>query len=342
VSGRKSLSRVTLLSLLVLPGCGVFVPEKDVLGGDPLDQDGFSRQGTLENTLVAHIKCEIARGLWKVSRSPFANEVPWLWEAFVHRAPPAKPPVAPPAGNPPVAAPTAAPRAPAPTVSEWGTSVNLSIMVDELSGLTPGVSLRTPLENVVNTFPTGGNVVSPQSISLGLGASATAHATRTETIQFTFANPELLNQARHRFVEDPAGPAVCDKSAEGIMINSNLKIDDFIYDKATIAALGNDISTHRTWAPFSLFEDTITFVASYGGSVTPTWTFARVAVDPTSPTVSATRTKTNTLIITLGELSTKASPTSPATLSSAATAQHNNAATGAAVAGSNKAGMSGG
>jgi hypothetical protein len=78
------------------------------------------------------------------------------------------------------------------------------------------------------------------------------------------------------------------------MINRNLKIDDCIYDKATIAAAGNDISTHRTWAPYSLFQDQITFVASYGGSVTPTWTFARIAVDPIPPLLNATRTKTNT------------------------------------------------
>jgi hypothetical protein len=324
------------LSFLVLAGCGLTVPEKDVLEGDPLDQDGFSRQGTLENVLVGHIKCEIARGLWRVYRSPFANEVPWLWKAFVTRAPPAKLPATPPAGTPPVPVP-AAPHAPAATVSQWGAAVNLSIMVDELSGLTPGVSLKTPLQNVISTFPTGGNVTSPQSVSLGIGASATAHATRTETIQFTYSNPDLLNQAKHRFVQDPAGPAVCDRSAEGIMINSNLKIDDFIYDKATIASLKNDISTHPTWAPYSLFQDQITFVATFGGSLTPTWTFARIAVDPTSPTVSATRTKTNTLIITLGELSTKATPTSPATLSSAAAAQHNNAAAGASTAGSIKA-----
>jgi hypothetical protein len=121
------------------------------------------------------------------------------------------------------------------------------------------------------------------------------------------------------------------------MINSNLKIDDFIYDKAQIAAFGNDISTPRTWAPFSVFQEQITFVAAYGGSVTPTWTFARIAVDPTSPLLSATHTKTNTLIVTLGELSTKATPTSPATLGSAAAAQHNNAAAGASTAGAIKA-----
>lgn len=306
------------------------------MSATPLDDAGLSKQGSLENVLVGHIKCEIEKGLWRVYNSPFASEVPWLWKSFVNRAPLAKPTATPPAGSPPVAAP-AAPPAPAPTVSEWGTAVNLSIMVDELSGLTPGVSLKTPLQNVVRTFPVGGNVISPQSVSLGIGASATAHATRTETIQFTYSNPGLLYQAKRRFVQDPAGLAACDKSAQGIMINSNLKIDDFIYDKATIAAFGNDISTARTWAPYSLFQDQITFVATFGGSVTPTWTFARIAVDPTSPTVSATRTKTNTLIITLGELSTKATPTSPATLSSAAASQHSNAAAGASTAGAIKA-----
>jgi hypothetical protein len=322
-----------LLSPLVLAGCGLTVPEKDILAGDPLDDAGLSKQGTLENALVGHIKCEIEKGLWRVYNSPFAGNVPWLWKAFPNRTPPVAARV--PAGGPPAATAPAAPGSSAPPAgASWGTAVNLSIMVDELSGLTPGVSLRTPLENSIKFFPVGGNVTSPQSVSLGLGASATAHATRTETIQFTYSNPDLLDQAKHRFVLDPTA---CDRSADGIMINSNLKIDDFIYDKATIAAFGNDISTHRTWAPYSIFQDQITFVASYGGSVTPTWTFARIVVDPTSPLLNATRTKTNTLIVTLGELSTKATPTSPATLGSAASAQHNNAAGGTATAGSIKA-----
>ena len=326
---------MTLPAFLVLAGCGLTVPEKDVLAGDPLDNAGLSKQGSVENVLVGHIKCEIERGLWRVSNSPFASYVPWLWKSFLNRAPPPSPPrtKGPRRGLPRGSGPRCSPSSP-PTVTEWGTAVNLSIMVDELSGLTPGVSLRTPLENSIKFFPVGGNVVSPQSVSLGIGASATAHATRTETIQFTYANPDLLNQARHRFILEPAA---CDKSAEGIMINSNLKIDDFIYDKAQIAAFGNDISTPRTWAPFSVFQEQITFVAAYGGSVTPTWTFARIAVDPTSPLLSATHTKTNTLIVTLGELSTKATPTSPATLGSAAAAQHNNAAAGASTAGAIKA-----
>jgi hypothetical protein len=277
--------------------------------------------------------------------------VPWLTDRIpIPRAPAVTKARAgnPPATEAPVASPTptvspatAAPVASgaAPTWAEWGTSANLTIQVEELSGLNPGVSLITPLENSLKVFPVAGNVTSPQSFSFGIGASATAHSTRTETIQFTYSNPDLLKRA----VVFDKNPDACASTEIGIMIVSNLKIDQFIYDKATIAAFGNDISTNstnRNWAPFSLFQETIIFVASYGGSVTPTWKFAAIAVDPNSTLLNATRTKTNTLIITLGELSSqKATATSPAALSTAAQNQHNNAAAGASVAGQIKASM---
>jgi hypothetical protein len=198
--------------------------------------------------------------------------------------------------------------------TQWGTAVTLTLTFEDQSALNPGVSLMTPFENSVKTFPVGGNVTSPQSFSLGLGVAGTANATRTETIQFTYPNQDLLSWADKQFKSDPE---TCEKTNKGIAIASNLKIDDFIYDKASIASLGNDIGkVSPDSPPFNTFQEQITFVASYGGNVTPTWKFARISADPTGTLLTATRTNTDSLTITLGDV-TPATLTSPAQLKTA-------------------------
>ncbi len=129
---------------------------------------------------------------------------------------------------------------------------------------------------------------------------------------------------------------MCDTSLDGFQIQSNLKIDDFIWDKATIAAYGNDTAAPRGFAPFSTFQDQLTFVVSYGGSVTPTWKIETVVAGTNSPLLSATRTDTDTLILTIGPLdkTTGTNPDTPLALKGGAAAQHQAGAIGAAVAGS--------
>jgi hypothetical protein len=117
-----------------------------------------------------------------------------------------------------------------------------------------------------------------------------------------------------------------------------LKIAQFFYDKATIATLlGAEVPGGKLKAPpnpFSTLQDQITFVASYGGSVTPTWTFARVVVDPTSPLFNATRTKTNDVIISAAKIAIPASKTSPPQLSFEAQQLHQAAVIGSSTASS--------
>ena len=91
----------------------------------------------------------------------------------------------------------------------------------------------------------------------------------------------------------------CGYGMNGIQIESDLKLDQFIWDKATVA-----VSSEPTTAvsvgglkqnPFGTFQTTLTFVASFGASVTPTWHIEQVIVNPGSPFFSATRMKTDTL-----------------------------------------------
>jgi hypothetical protein len=272
-----SANRVVVACALAaaLAGCGLFVPEKYPLTPDTINPDDTSAYGNLENAVIDHVQCEIAKGIWRVAHSQLKH-VAWLYH------------------------------------SDWGTSATLTLTFEDESGLTPNATFTTPLANWTHAF-SNGTVSIAQSTSLAVGASGTANSTRTETIQFTYTNKDLLYWANAQLASDPN---TCEKTNQGILIHSDLKIDQFIYDKMTIAALGNDIGrVNRDWPPFNTFQEQITFVAAYGGSVTPTWKFARTAVDPAGTLLSATRTDTDSLTVTLGEV-TPAKPTSPAQLKS--------------------------
>jgi hypothetical protein len=212
-----------------------------------------------------------------------------------------------------------------PWLSNWGTSITLTITAEDQSGLSPGVSSINPI----------GVVASMQSFTAGFGATGSANATRTETIQFTYANAELLKYARKNV--KPDGTLHCDEYIDGVMLEGDLKIWEFIYDKAVIAAFGNATLRPRRWALYNTFTEEITFVASLGGNFTPTWKLTRISANTSGNFPSATRTKTNDLIISLGPLQTQASKNAPVQLTQSAQNQHNARVTGSATATSTQA-----
>ena len=184
-------------------------------------------------------------------------------------------------------------------IDSWGTTVTQSITAEDQTGLAPGITTITPLPNQIFTFPVGGNVVSPQSFSLSFGGTAAANALRTEMIQYTFRNTDILKNT------NPG----CNNNS-GVMIDGDLKIREFIYDKAQIWAAGNASLVGSGPSaiqlnPFNTFTEEITFVAAYGGTFTPTWKLARTSANTSSNLIVGQRTNTNDLIITLGPVKTK-------------------------------------
>jgi hypothetical protein len=175
--------------------------------------------------------------------------------------------------------------------SDWGTAVTLSMTVEDQTGLSPGVTFVQPLRNVIFPFSTGGNVTSPQSFSFSIGGSASVNALRTEMIQYTFKNSDAIRFSK------------CGNTGSGVLIDGDLKIKEFIFDKAQIVAAGNGLwEVGSTTLPFNAWTEEITFVAAYGATATPTWKLARISANASSNLVVSERTNTNDLIITLGPI----------------------------------------
>jgi hypothetical protein len=296
-----------LLASFELSGCGLTVPEMNILQPDRVAPDPdrkpsdpyYSTNGGFQTLLIDHIRCSIGKGLARARDAGISN-ASWLWSGGKNG---------------------------------WGATVGLNLQVEEMSGVNPSTSGS----NQFGIFHGKGGVAYPETFFLGLGGSAAAHSTRLENITFSFANAELLYAEDYARTHGQPNGVDCGYGMNGIQIESDLKLDQFIWDKVTVAASSAPTSAVSVGGlkqnPFGTFQSTLTFVASFGASVTPTWHVEQIFVNPTSPFFSALRTKTDTLLITFGPLK----KANPPVLADAAQQQHAAAAIGVATAGSNKA-----
>jgi hypothetical protein len=201
-------------------------------------------------------------------------------------------------------------------LEQQGATVSLKLSVDQKSALNPGISY-------------GGAI-----FSAGVGTANSTDATRTEIVAFTYSFHDLLHEKGvEKFLGVPC------KDENGVFIQSDLKIRDFIFNKVFLAKVPGSVviedvpgAKPKTISdPFSTFSDQITFVVAYGVNGTPTWKFTRITVNPSSPLLSTSEQRTQDLTITIGK-TTPATKNSPAQPSLEAINLHEAALIGQAVA----------
>jgi hypothetical protein len=215
-----------------------------------------------------------------------------------------------------------------PWLADWGSSATLTISAENQSSLNPSTLLTQPFENVLHHFPSG-LVTSNQSFSLAAGLNASANTTRVETIQFTMLNSVLIDWAKRNAQTAQS----CTDLETGPMIDGDLKIRQFINDKAMIARLGTPASyTPWQWPIYNTFTESLTFVAIFGGNITPTWKLWNITTANTNPLLMAQATYTNTLIVTEGPIGTYPKQGVAAALNSNAQQQHNTQVQAGAIA----------
>jgi hypothetical protein len=118
------------------------------------------------------------------------------------------------------------------------------------------------------------------------------------------------------------------------LIDGDLKVREFIYDKAQIIKGSNGL-WDKSRAPFNAWTEEITFVAAYGASATPTWKLARLSANTSANLFVTERTNTNDVVITLGPLKDDPNPVvskTPLTLVPEAMSQHNSRVAANAIA----------
>ncbi len=190
-------------------------------------------------------------------------------------------------------------------IKNAGGLVTLKLIVEDQSALNSNASF-------LQTF----GLKAAESFVLGIGGTGSANATRTEQMSFSYNNGELYKEA----LKDVApGTNNCQQLQQGVQIDSDLKIGQFIYDKVVVeGAAGSQYKL------FSQLQFEINFVASFSANITPTWKFASTTVNGSGTLFGSTRTNTDDLIVTLGPLNADTK------------ALHNAAVIGSAVGGANQ------
>lgn len=185
-------------------------------------------------------------------------------------------------------------------IKQAGGLVTLKLIAQDQSSLSANASFLTPF-----------GLKGAESFLFGIAGGGSANATRTEQMSFSYSNGELYKEAA---LDVRNSQTDCQKLQQGVQINSDLKIGQFIYDNVVVE--GNEGPENKQ---FSQLQFEINFVASFSGGVTPTWKFTRTTVNGSGTLFGATRTNTDDLIVTLGPLNADTK------------ALHNAAVTGSAV-----------
>jgi hypothetical protein len=282
--------KLAVLLALGLPGlmtgCGTFVPGLEEFY-DPQDTK------TLADAVVYHVQCEVQTEIQSLlirDQDIAAAKIPVGRE---HR-----------------------PQGPRlDWLKTWGAQAILTLTVDEKSSLNPGVTLNTVLPNATTVF-SNGNVTTPQSFSLGLGAGVSAAATRKEMVAWfidfkNFTSGKALARARAMGIGDR--PAPCSEH-KGILIQSDLRLREWLYavvlptvpQDAFISGFKEALATEAKASKKDVISHEITFAIQYNANATPSWKLVRVSANQgSSPLFNFQRTRTQNLLITMG-------PTTPA------------------------------
>lgn len=172
-------------------------------------------------------------------------------------------------------------------MNHWGLQMALTLTVEEKSTLSP-VSVLTPLSPATSIF------------TMGLGASASADATRKETLNFYYTVDQLRG-GRPCPVPNNLEP---NAPPDSLFLQNDLKLKEWLLD--VVMAVGTDEIGAPTDVKSILKQNVIghevKFEVVTSGNATPAWKLLRVNVNQSGTFASASRDRTHDLTITFGPI----------------------------------------
>jgi hypothetical protein len=199
-------------------------------------------------------------------------------------------------------------------LDSWGVQVTLSLQVDETGGLNPTVSWMPP---------------SPMAaiFNLDAGATLSADALRIDKLNSYYSVKELYSRSRCNPADRPGGL---------FLLQNDLKLEEWLSDVVMLQGTGAATLPNSTDGPFKqdVISHEVKFVVVSSATVTPGWKLTRVSINQTGSLLSAGRTRTHDLTITLGPMDKVAAAKGIKAPSTAASNSHLASEIGLAVANS--------
>ncbi|KJC40134.1 hypothetical protein UB31_27915 [Bradyrhizobium sp. LTSP849] len=214
--------------------------------------------------------------------------------------------------------------------SDWQAQVSLSLQVDEVSSLIPGVTFTQILPNATQVFGAGNSFTTSQSTSLGLGGTLSSSSTRIDKFDPYYSVASLMDKHRGSACKDGGDPwdfpDFKPASSSPFILESDLGIRNWLLGAMMVdnmlpsegsppqALGGGGKDAGAKAVPKSKGEkpsanpditiDTVTyeikFIVVTSGSITPTWKLIKFSANTAGAFLGAGRTRTHDLIITLG------------------------------------------
>ena len=172
-------------------------------------------------------------------------------------------------------------------MNHWGLQMALTLTVEEKSTLSP-VAVLTPVSPPTSIF------------TMGLGATATADATRKETLNFYYTVDELR---RGRPCPQPNNLEPY-APHDSLFLQNDLKLKEWLFD--VVMAVGtNEIGAPtdvKSILKQNVIAHEVKFEVVTTGNAMPAWKLLRVNVNQSGTFLSATRDRTHDLTITFGPI----------------------------------------
>ncbi len=191
-----------------------------------------------------------------------------------------------------------------PVPETWGATLTLALTVEEMSGVSPGISFNTPMIPATTYFSHGINVPGSQSYNLGIGGTLSSDATRIDKYTFFYPVTDLERDQPACRENDPVEQrAPLDYQGSSLLLESDLGIYKWLRNAGDIrTSIGVSQKSQQQVLSYEVKFDIVT-----SGNITPTWKLVRV----TSPNAgqnlfSTKRERTHDLTLTIGPMAAPA------------------------------------
>lgn len=201
----------------------------------------------------------------------------------------------------------------------WGVQISLLLQVDEVTAFNPGIGITQPFSNVVTVFSKG-NVITPRSFSIGLGATIQSTSTRIDKFNPYYTIDWLMQKDTNTSpclpINDPFYGAIgsggeplpsTERSATTFsspFLENDLGItkwlEDAMFTNVVLPSHDPSAKTSDGKIPDTVSIE-IKFVVVTSGNINPVWRLVPVTFNNGALSlVQAGRTRTHDLLITIG------------------------------------------
>jgi hypothetical protein len=203
----------------------------------------------------------------------------------------------------------------------WGVTLTLTLTVEELSALNPGVTFNTPIIPGTTYFPGKLSITNnAQAYNFGLGGTLSSDATRTD--KFTFFYPvkdlEQVPSAQCKPLSDEPRYSLDTEHYQGssLLLESDLGIKKWLVSATEVKnSIGNSAVN-----PSQVLSYDVKFEIVSSGNITPQWKLIRISANNGSaPFFNTKRDRTHEMLLTFGPVSStkgKGGNQEPSTLAS--------------------------